>query len=220
MFEQERWLMVEDQIHSRGVSDPSVLEAMKDVPRHLFVPNEYISEAYEDHPVQIGFGQTMSQPYMVALMLELSEPASTKKLLEIGSGGGYLTAVASKIFRNVVGIERIEALCDHSRKSLSLAGIKNAHIVCKDGYEGLEEEGPYESIIVSCSCPIIPKALIKQLAPLGTLVVPIGDMFLQELIIVHKREDGKLATFSHCGVRFVPLLSSHMDEAIKEHQLQ
>jgi protein-L-isoaspartate(D-aspartate) O-methyltransferase len=212
MFEKERWLMVEDQIHARGVTNPEVLVAMKDVPRHLFVPDELMEEAYEDHPVHIGFGQTISQPYIVALMLELAEPGPAKKLLEIGSGSGYLVAVASKLFKSVVGVERIEGLCDQSKISLQNAGIKNAQITCKDGYEGLEQMGPYDSIIVSCACPVIPKALIQQLAPLGVLVAPVGDSFFQELIIVRKEPDGRLATFSHCGVRFVPLISPHISE--------
>lgn len=218
MLEKERWLMVEDQIHARGVVNPAVLVAMKDIPRHLFVPEERVDEAYEDHPVPIGFGQTISQPYIVALMLELSEPAPTKKLLEIGSGSGYLLAIASKIFKSAVGVERVEGLCDQSRIALQKAGIKNVEVFCRDGYEGLEKQGPYDSIIVSCACPVIPKALIQQLAPLGVLVAPVGDSFFQELIVVHKQKDGKLVTFSHCGVRFVPLISSHINEVLEKGQ--
>jgi protein-L-isoaspartate(D-aspartate) O-methyltransferase len=212
MFERERNDMVEEQIRARGVSHKAILEAMKVVPRHLFVPEESCSESYEDHPVQIGFGQTISQPYIVGLMLELVKPEPSKKLLEIGSGSGYLLALASHLFKTVVGIERIEGLCLQSQQSLEAARIEGVHVLCKDGYEGEKLFAPYDAIIVSCGCPIVPKPLLQQLAVGGILVAPVGESLFQELLIMTKKKDGSLVTISYCGVRFVPLISKHLLE--------
>lgn len=209
MFDLERQRMVDEQIAARGVADQTVLQAMRTVPRHMFVPKTHVQESYQDYPLSIGFGQTISQPYIVALMLELAEPAPTKRLLEVGSGCGYLLAVASKLFKEVVGIERIEGLYQDSVGYLREVEAKNVHVLCGDGYEGVAKFGPYDSIIVSCSCSRVPQPLLDQLAPGGIVVLPVGDVLFQELITVRKSADGKYATMSHGGVRFVPLISVH-----------
>lgn len=209
MLEAERRRMVDEQIVARGVSHSEVIAAMLETPRHEFVPGIQRAEAYEDHPLPIGFGQTISQPYIVALMLELSEPSIHKRLLEVGSGCGYLLAVASKLFHDVVGIERIEGLCHNSVATLNKLKIQNAHVVCGDGYEGSAQFQPYGSIIVSCCCSHPPHPLLDQLAPGGVMVAPVGDVFLQELVIIRREEDGRYITTSGGGVRFVPLISPH-----------
>lgn len=209
MFETQRQRMVDEQIAARGVRDPAVLKAMREVPRHLFVSTSRLDEAYNDYPLPIGYGQTISQPYIVAWMLELAEPSPNKRLLEVGSGCGYLLAVASKIFKEVIGIERVEGLYKDSTEFLKEVGDKNVKVFCGDGYEGLKKLGPYDSIIVSCSCSRPPQPLIEQLAPGGLMVVPVGDVLFQELVTVRKTEDGSLVTRSHGGVRFVPLISLH-----------
>jgi protein-L-isoaspartate(D-aspartate) O-methyltransferase len=209
MFDMERQRMVDQQIAARGVKDLAILQAMREVPRHIFVPKTHLQESYEDHPLPIGFGQTISQPYIVALMLELSEPSPTKRLLEVGSGCGYLLAIASKIFKEVVGIERIEGLYQDSVTFLQNVGAKNVKVMCGDGYEGVTKFGPYDSIIVSCSCSRIPQPLLEQLSPGGVLAVPVGDVLFQELITVRRTEEGKVTTMSHGSVRFVPLISLH-----------
>jgi len=198
--------MVERQIIARGVTNKALIAALGQVQRHLFVPKEYWSEAYGDYPVSIGHGQTISQPYVVALMLEMVQPDRSKRLLEIGSGSGYLVAVASHLFKEVVGIERIEPLCIESRNALSEAEIKNVHIKCADGYEG-DPGQTFDAIIVSCSCSHPPKPLIDQLAPGGIFVAPVGDSFIQELVIIHREKDGSLKSEIGGGVRFVPMIS-------------
>jgi len=208
MFESERDQMVDLQIIARGIKDEALIEAMRVVSRHIFVPEEYWDEAYEDHPVSIGYGQTISQPYVVALMLEMVQPDTSKRLLEIGSGSGYLVAVAAQLFKEAVGVERIEALCVQSRKALQEVGVKTARIECSDGYEGdPRQAGQFDAIIISCSCSHPPQPLLDQLAPGGIFVAPIGDDFIQDLVIIRRAEDGSLSTEMVGGVRFVPLIS-------------
>lgn len=209
MREAERRSMVEGQILFRGVSHPGVLSAMLRVPRHEFIPKENQDEAYQDHPVPIGFGQTISQPYIVALMLSLAEPSPKKRLLEVGSGCGYLLAVASGLFSEVVGIERIDGLYQNSLSTLKAQKITNVHVLCGDGYEGSARYQPYGSIIVSCSCSHIPQPLLEQLAPGGVLVAPVGNLLTQELVVIRREPDGRYTTSSEGGVRFVPLISPH-----------
>ncbi len=209
MFDTERQRMVDEQIAARGVRDQAVLKAMRTVPRHLFVPKTHLHEAYADYPVPIGFGQTISQPYIVGLMLELSEPALSKRLLEVGSGCGYLLAIASMIFKEVVGIERVEGLYQDSLSFLQDVNAKNVRVLCGDGYDGVSKLGPYDSIIVSCASSRVPRPLLDQLAPGGVLVLPVGDVLFQELITVRRTADGTYTTLSHGGVRFVPLISAH-----------
>ena len=211
MFEIEREQMVSSQIIARGIVHPGIIESMRHVPRHEFVDSSLWPSAYEDHPLSIGSGQTISQPYIVAYMLSLAEPSLEKCLLEIGSGCGYLLAVASKLFGQVIGIERIEELYQYSIDILKKLGVSNATIFCNDGYQGSQndEQKKFDSIIISCSCSHIPPPLLEQLAPGGVLVAPIGDTFLQDLVIVRKDANGALKVSSGGGVRFVPLISSH-----------
>lgn len=208
MFEKEREEMVSSQIVARGVVDENIAAAMRKIPRHEFIDESLWNYAYQDHPVSIGVGQTISQPYIVALMLSLVQPSSQKKLLEIGSGCGYLLAVASQLFSQVVGIERIEELYKKSIAILQKLSISNVQVFCQDGYEGISKDS-FDSIIISCSCSEIPPPLLSQLAPGGILVAPVGDNFLQDLVIVTKDADGNISTRSGGGVRFVPLISSH-----------
>jgi protein-L-isoaspartate(D-aspartate) O-methyltransferase len=209
MFETERNRMVEYQIAARGVTHKGLLASMRSVPRHLFVPEQNRDLSYEDRPVSIGFAQTISQPYIVALMIELVEPMKTKKLLEVGSGCGYLLAVASALFKEVVGIECVEGLYTQSVATLKAAGITNSQVVYGDGYEGAKDKGPFDAIIVSCACSRPPSPLLAQLSVGGILAAPVGDSIFQELVTVKRMEDGTFMTASHGAVRFVPLVSPH-----------
>ena len=206
-YEHERQLMVDAQIVDRGIKDVHVIQAMRQVPRHLFVPASHVWEAYEDHPVTIGWGQTISQPFIVAWMLELARPGPTKRLLEVGSGCGYLLAVASKMFKEVIGIERIENLYHDSVEHLHALGMDQVKVLCGDGYEGAPQFQPYDAIIISCSCTQIPQPLRSQLAPGGILVAPVGDGLFQELMTVERVDGGEFHMTSYGGVRFVPLIS-------------
>jgi len=205
--ERERKHMVQSQIIARGITDPKIITAMQKIPRHLFVPEEYQEMAYEDHPVAIGCGQTISQPYIVALMLEAVHPHASHSLLEIGSGSGYLLAIASLLFEQVVGIERVEELYQQSLVSLEKAAVQNVRVLCADGYEGVE--GPFDAIIVSCSCPEPPPFLLEQLKEGGILAAPIGDAIFQELL-TFRRVDNQFERSSLGMVRFVPLISPHI----------
>jgi len=206
MFEQERTQMVELQLEGRAISNREVLQAMEKVPRHLFVDKKLKDQAYEDHPLPIGFGQTISQPYIVAYMLELSVPSPSKRLLEIGSGCGYLVAVASHLFKEVVGIERIEGLVQKSRQYLEKLHVNNTRLLCADGALGDLDEELFDAIIISCAVSDIPQSLLNQLAPNGLLIAPVGQEFFQELVIVEKLDDGSFERSYRGGVRFVPLL--------------
>jgi protein-L-isoaspartate(D-aspartate) O-methyltransferase len=210
MFEQQREDMVRFQLIPRGISNPAILDAMRTTPRHEFVEEDLWPEAYGDFPVPIGFGQTISQPYIVAYMLELVRPAKENRLLEIGSGCGYLLGVASKLFREVVGIERVPGLYEQSLAHIQKLNLPNVKIFCGDGYEGVSEAKElFESIILSCSCSAIPAPLLEQLSPGGLLVAPVGDAFSQELLLVQKKLDGTVTSSQVGGVRFVPLISPH-----------
>lgn len=209
-YEEERKAMVARQIRGRGVVLPELLAAMETIPRHLFVPAVPIDEAYGDHPSPIGFGQTISQPYIVASMLELSEPATTKNLLEVGSGCGYLLAVASLLFARVVGIERVEELWRCSVSQLRQLAITNAQVLCSDGYQGAPVHAPFDSIIISCYCPSVPEPLLEQLRVGGLLVAPLGDGLGQELVRIKKLDDHTFEREPRGGVRFVPLVSKRI----------
>jgi protein-L-isoaspartate(D-aspartate) O-methyltransferase len=206
MFTDRRTEMVLEQLIARGIRDESVLKAMGTVPRHMFVPKHLLHEAYEDHPVSIGSGQTISQPYIVALMLELAQPSKEKKLLEIGSGCGYLLAIASSLFKTVIGIERVEELYTASQLVLKRLKYSNSTVRCGDGFVGAKDAAPFDAIIISCSCEKVPSPLLDQLAPDGILVAPVGDSLFQELLTVHRTPQGFVYD-SHGAVRFVPLVS-------------
>jgi protein-L-isoaspartate(D-aspartate) O-methyltransferase len=203
-MEQLRELMVKNQIEARGVTDKRVLSAMRSVERHKFVPGHHISSAYEDHPLPIGHGQTISQPYIVALMTELCELNGNEKVLEIGTGSGYQAAVLSLLAKEVYSIEIVEPLAISASQKLAELGYKNVHIRIGDGYQGLPEKAPFDVIILTASPPKIPQALIDQLGEGGVLVAPEGD-YSQELVKVTK-QNGKITKRTITYVRFVPMI--------------
>ena len=202
-WERLRREMVEKQIIARGVKDPRVIQAMLKVERHLFVPPPYRHLAYTDQPLPIGEGQTISQPYIVALMTELLELKGDEKVLEIGTGSGYQAAILAELAQEVYTIEIIPKLAVSARKRLEKLGYKNIKVKCGDGYMGWEEYAPFDAIIVTCAPDHIPKPLLEQLKEGGRMVIPVGEYY-QELILVRKKE-GKIIKRSIIPVRFVPM---------------
>lgn len=197
--------MVKEQIELRGVKDKRVLDAMRKVPRHLFVPKEYLSEAYDDHPVPIGEGQTISQPYIVALMTSLLELKGEERVLEIGTGSGYQTAILAELAREVFSVERIDSLAKSAEKRLRELGYSNVKIKIDDGSLGWEEHSPYDAIIVTAAAPKVPRPLLKQLKVGGRLVIPIGDRFFQSLYRYIKKDEETVESQDFGGCVFVPL---------------
>jgi len=204
----ERLRMVEHQIRARGIANPRLLSAMREIPRHHFIPPPYSASAYEDAPLPIGNGQTISQPYIVALMTELLDPRSEDLILEIGAGSGYQAAILSKLARHVTSIERIPGVADLARRNLAELGLKNIRIIVGDGTWGYPEHAPYNGIIITAATPEIPQPLIDQLAVGGILVAPVGSRDIQELVTLTRNENG-IVRSSHGGVRFVPLIGEH-----------
>jgi protein-L-isoaspartate(D-aspartate) O-methyltransferase len=200
--------MVERDIRARGISNARVLNAMREIPRHIFIPPPYDSSAYDDNPLPIGNGQTISQPYIVARMTELLDPERDDNLLEIGSGSGYQTAILAALSQHVTSIERIPQVADLARKNLAALGAKNAQIIVGDGTLGYPADAPYDGILITAATPAIPRPLIDQLAPGGRLIAPVGNREIQELVSIVRR-DGELVRSSHGGVRFVPLIGVH-----------
>jgi len=201
--------MVRRQIAARGVRDRRVLEAMRTVPREVFVPERLAELAYDDTPLPIGEEQTISQPYVVALMAEALELGPADKVLEIGAGSGYAAAVLSRIAREVWAIERHEPLARQARERMRRLGYSNVHIIHGDGTLGWPEHAPYDGIVVAAGGPEVPQALLDQLAVGGRLVIPIGpDPRTQSLIRVRRREDGTYAREDLGAVRFVPLIGA------------
>jgi protein-L-isoaspartate(D-aspartate) O-methyltransferase len=194
------------KLNLREVSNRRVLDAMDRVPRDEFVPPESRAEAFEDRPVPIGFGQTISQPYIVALMTELLEPRPTDKVLEIGTGSGYQAAILSLLVREVYTVERIEALATAARERLQRLGYDNVHVHVGDGYDGWPEHAPYDGIMVTSAASDMPPPLLKQLADGGHLVAPVGPPGgMQNLVVLTKRGDA-FQRHEIAGVCFVPLL--------------
>lgn len=203
-FQDARERMVTVQIVDRGVSDAAVLKAMRKVPRHIFVPKEYENEAYDDNPLPIGYGQTISQPYIVAYMTEVAKPASSKKALEIGTGSGYQAAILAEIVNHVYSIEIVPELAIESAERLKKLGYKNITVKYGDGYKGWKEFAPFDIVIVTAAAEQIPEPLIDQLAENGRLVIPIGaPAAVQELILLVKK-NGKIEKSRLTFVRFVP----------------
>ncbi|MBU1712512.1 MAG: protein-L-isoaspartate(D-aspartate) O-methyltransferase [Proteobacteria bacterium] len=203
-YKKLRELMVSEQIEARGVNNKKVLEAMRRVERHKFVPKEYRRRAYDDYPLPIGEGQTISQPYIVALMTEVLNPDSTKKVLEIGTGSGYQAAVLAELFQNVYTIEIVDPLGKRAEMLLSEAGYKNVMVKIGDGYLGWKEYSPFDAIIVTCSPTHIPEPLIEQLAEGGRMVIPVEELYRQELVLLTK-EKGELKKKEIIPVVFVPM---------------
>lgn len=203
-FAESRSRMVERQIAARGIHHPGVLAAMGEVPRHRFMDQESWCEAYKDGPHQIGYGQTISQPYIVALMTELARPVSTDRALEIGTGCGYQAAVLSRLVSEVFSIEIVEPLGDRARETLASLGYDNVHVRCGDGYCGWSDRGPFDIILVTAAPERLPLPLVEQLAPRGRMVIPIGRDY-QELMVIEKSDDGTLRQSSVAAVVFVPM---------------
>lgn len=205
-YESRRMHMVDTQIVSRNIVNGSVLAAMRSVPRHRFVPEALQNEAYEDYPLPIGFAQTISQPYIVAYMLQLIEPEPWHRVLEIGTGSGYLTAVLARTVEEVYSIEIIAALHERAAKLLGELGVDNAHLILSDGNEGYSTAAPYDAVIVSAAARRIPPALVDQLKTGGRLCVPLGAASeTQRLCLVRKFDDERIACSELDYVRFVPL---------------
>lgn len=203
MTEQRRD-MVREQIQARGIRDPRVLDAMRDVKRHLFVPDASAEDAYEDFPLPIGEGQTISQPYIVALMTELLELKAEDRVLEIGTGSGYQSAVLSRLAAEVYSIEIVKSLSDRARELLEQQGYPNVHLRVGDGYNGWPEEAPFNDIIVTAAPPEIPRNLLDQLIDGGRMVVPVGTNY-QELMLIEKKK-GEIKKRVITAVRFVPMV--------------
>lgn len=206
-YARERKKMVAQQIMARGVKNKKVLDAMESVRRHLFVPKEYRIYSYKDQPLPIGWGQTISQPYIVALMTEMLDVENDDIVLEIGTGSGYQAAVLSIIAREVYTIEIIEELGLHADERLKRLGYDNVNFKISDGSLGWPDKGPFDAIIVTAAAAEIPDPLIKQLKPGGRMVIPVNNSFYgQDLLIVEKDEAGNIDTKRTIPVRFVPLV--------------
>ncbi|MDG2907496.1 MAG: protein-L-isoaspartate(D-aspartate) O-methyltransferase [Acidimicrobiales bacterium] len=201
----EREAMVDDQIASRGIDDPVVLEAMRAVPRHRFVPDAYDDQAYDDHPLPIGHGQTISQPYIVALMSQFLGVQPGGRVLEIGTGSGYQAAVLAEMGLEVFTIEIVEALADRATAALADAGYADVRTRQADGYFGWEDEAPFDAVIVTAAPDHVPQPLVEQLAPGARMVIPIGPVgAVQTLWMFTRDESGELLAESLGAVRFVP----------------
>jgi len=209
-YTEQRNRLVKQTIEDRGVSDPEVLRAMYTVPRHEFVPDNLREYAYEDRPLPIGLGQTISQPYIVAYMTELLKVEKNSKTLEIGTGSGYQAAVLAEIVKDVYTIEIFEELGEKVQKRFRRLQYENITAKVGDGYYGWEKFAPFDGIIVTCAADHIPPPLIQQLKPGGRMVIPVGGVFqVQMLMLVMKDEEGKVTVKNMLPVRFVPLLGEH-----------
>src|ERR1700686_2154485 len=205
-FQAERERMVRTQLAERGIREVRVLDAMSRVPRHEFVPETLRQEAYEDHPLPIGEGQTISQPYIVARMLEALAIKPTNKVLEVGTGSGYLTALLAELAAQVVSVERYAALADAARELLGHLGYTNVKVIVGDGSKGFAEATPYDAIIVSAAAAEVPPALVEQLAEGGRMMIPVGAAGSQQLQLI-RLENGQPRVSLHELCRFVPLVS-------------
>jgi protein-L-isoaspartate(D-aspartate) O-methyltransferase len=206
-FQAERERMVRDQIEARGISRPDVLRAIRSTPRHLFVPELLRPQAYQDRALPIGSGQTISQPYVVALMTELLEPSKRQKVLEIGTGSGYQAAVLAALVGHVFTIEIVPELAQSAAAVRERLGIRNVTVRYGDGYQGWTEKAPFDRIVLTAAPPEIPQSLVDQLRPGGRMVAPVGDsLFVQSLVVVNKLADGSVRKRSVIPVAFVPMV--------------
>jgi len=196
--------MVTKQIENRGIRDPRVLAAMRQVPRHEFIPQEFRESAYEDRPVGIGHGQTISQPYIVAFMTEQLAPKPADRILEVGTGSGYQAAILSKLVTDVFSIEIVPELAERAGNTLKRLGFDNVRTKAGDGYQGWPERAPFDAIIVTCAPDHIPNPLVSQLKEGGRMIIPVGNLGDQSLYLLEKRE-GKIERKAVLPVRFVPM---------------
>lgn len=205
-FSNLRRDMVDSQLRARGISDERLLSAMMRVPRHGFAPERYRDQAYEDHPLPIAEGQTISQPYMVAVMLDSLDLSPRDKVLEIGTGSGYQTALLAELTAHVVSIERHSVLANAAREALTRLGYTNIKLLVGNGTRGFRENAPYDAIIVSAAAAEVPRELVEQLGEAGRMIIPVGDGDAQQLQLIEKR-DGQPYTSLRELCRFVPLVS-------------
>ncbi len=203
-FSAQREEMVQRQIERRGLTDARVLEALRQVPRHEFVPERFAAHAYEDSPVPIGFGQTVSQPYIVAFMLQHLQLRGIERVLEIGCGSGYEAALLANLCEEVYSLEIIPELASRAENVLGRLGYVNVRVHCGDGYLGWSEAAPFDRIIVSAAPNHVPERLLEQLAPNGVMILPLGEDE-QRLVIITKDEHGKVSRHDSVPVRFVPM---------------
>ena len=211
-YKELRYKMVKEQVVARGIKERPVIKAMQKVERHLFVPRQFRHLAYSDSPLPIGFGQTISQPYIVGVMTQLLDINSKSKVLEIGTGSGYQAAILGEICKEVYSIEIVEGLASKAKSTIESLNYNNLFIKWGDGYLGWKEHAPYDGIIVTCSPRKIPQALIDQLIEGGSLVIPIGEKNIKSLVLL-KKIDGVLVRKDVVPVRFVPMI----DEQGKEY---
>jgi len=209
MYEEAREAMVRSQLLARGIIDQKVLTAMRTVERHRFVNEENELYAYEDRPIPIGLGQTISQPFMVALMTQTLGLTGDERVLEIGTGSGYQTAILAELAQSVFTIERLEPLQKHARRVLDALGYTNIHYKAGDGTLGWRENAPYDRILVSAGAPRVPEKLFEQMAVGGKMVAPIGGRFTQELNLVVKKAGGTMKIIPKGGCVFVPLIGKN-----------
>ncbi len=203
-----RQAMVETQLRRRGIRDERVLQVMSEMPRHDFVAPVYLFEAYEDHPLPIGEGQTISQPYMVAIMTEALELEPADKVLEIGTGSGYQTAILARLAAQVYTVEKFASLASAAEERLRGMAFTNVEFRTGDGSGGWPEHAPYQGIVVTAGAPYVPDALVEQLAEGGRLVIPVGDANQQELLqVVRRGSEREIRTINYC--RFVPLTGKY-----------
>jgi protein-L-isoaspartate(D-aspartate) O-methyltransferase len=207
-YAADREQMVREQIESRAITNPAVVRVMRTTPRHLFVPLNVRYAAYADHPLPIGYGATISQPYIVALMTDLLEPAKHHRVLETGTGSGYQAAVLAQLVKWVYTIEIVPELATSARAILGGLGYSNITVRQRDGYWGWPEEAPFDRIIVTAAPPKLPEALVEQLATSGRLVAPVGPEHNLQLIVVEKRADGTVRHWRHGPVNFVIMKSA------------
>jgi protein-L-isoaspartate(D-aspartate) O-methyltransferase len=205
-FAAQRQRMVQQQLVTRGINDARVLGAMAKVPREEFVSPESRVASYEDGPLPIGYGQTISQPYIVAFMTQQLRPKQSDRVLEVGTGSGYQAAILAELVSDVYSIEIVEPLAKNAEATLQRLGYKNVHVKIGDGYKGWPEEGPFDAIIVTCAPDKVPQPLVDQLKDAGRMVIPVGDKFAQQLYLLEKR-NGQLKQSATLPVRFVPMTS-------------
>lgn len=203
-YERLRERMVKEQIAQRGVNDPATLAAMRKVQRHLFVPDNITDYAYDDRPLPIGFGQTISQPYIVAYMTEIVKPQPDYRVLEIGTGSGYQGAILSEIVKEVYTIEIIDSLGSQARNRFAKLDYKNIQVRIGDGYHGWKEKAPFDAIIVTAAAEHIPPPLITQLKEGGRMIIPVGSPFMTQHLMLVEKKKGKIRTSSMMPVLFVP----------------
>src|SRR6266567_4346070 len=201
----ERLAMVRTQIASRGIRNEPVLASLSRVPRHEFVPTDELRWAYEDGPLPIGHGQTISQPYIVAYMTEMLRVEPNDRVLEVGTGSGYQAAILAELAKEVVSIEIIKPLAQGAAKRLERLGYRNVTVLDGDGYFGWESAATYDAIVVTAAATHVPPPLVAQLKPGGRMAIPVGETWAQNLLLIEKDKDGKLTTRNLLPVRFVPL---------------